>query len=151
MGMYFSTKRLGPISTGHRQWRDPGHCAYVHGYGRYIQFVFACTTLDDKMWVVDFGGLKDIRRWLEDQWDHRLLVASDDPLLEEFEELHSKGGINLNILDVTMGWGPGIEGSCKFVYDHVDPIIREQSDNRCWIKRIEIWAHEHNSAIYEIA
>lgn len=68
MGVYYSTKRIGPISTGHRQWRDSGHCSYVHGYGRYVQFVFACTSLDDKMWVVDFGGLKGIRKWLEDQW-----------------------------------------------------------------------------------
>ena len=150
MGVYYSTKRIGPISTGHRQWRDPGHCSFVHGYGRYVQFVFACTTLDDKMWVVDFGGLKDIRKWLEDQWDHRLLIASDDPLLDTFKDLHEKGGIDLHVMDVTKGWGPGIEASCKFVHDHIDPLIREQSDHRCWIKRVEIWEHENNSAIYEV-
>ena len=44
--MYRSTKKIGPISTGHRQWRDDGHCSYVHGYGRYVQFTFASDALD---------------------------------------------------------------------------------------------------------
>ena len=37
---YFSTKRFGPICTGHRQWRDDGHCKYIHGYGRHVQVTF---------------------------------------------------------------------------------------------------------------
>ena len=36
-----SSKRIGPISTGHRQWKDKGHCSFVHGYGRYVEFTFA--------------------------------------------------------------------------------------------------------------
>lgn len=30
-------------------------------------------------------------------------------------------------MDVTKGWGPGIEASCKFIYDHIDPIIQEKT------------------------
>jgi len=148
MAFYFSTKKLGPISTGHRQWRDTKHCSYVHGYGRYVQFVFGCKSLDDRQWVVDFGDLKDVKKWLEDQWDHRLLIASDDPLLPNFEELHELGGCNLNVMDVTQGWGPGIEGSCKFVYDHVNPMVLQKSNYRCWVAKIEIWEHDLNSAIF---
>ena len=47
--MYRSTKKIGPISTGHRQWRDDGHCRYVHCYGRYVQFTFA----SDKHDIID--------------------------------------------------------------------------------------------------
>jgi 6-pyruvoyltetrahydropterin/6-carboxytetrahydropterin synthase len=147
--MFSSTKRLGPISVAHRQWRDEGHCSYVHGYGRIIQFTFTCTDLDAKMWVVDFGGLKDIRKWLESEWDHRLLIASDDPHLKEFETLHEKGLVNLNVMDVTKGYGPGIEGSCKYVYDNVNPMIDFLTEGRCKIAKVEIWEHENNSAFYK--
>ena len=146
--MYFSTKRFGPISTGHRQWRDDGHCAYVHGYGRYVKITFTCNSLDDKMWVQDFGGLKDIRKWIESEWDHRLLIASDDPLLPEFQKLHELGGCNLNVMDVTKGYGPGIEASCKYVFDHVNSNIVINSKGRVWVDQVEIFEHENNSAIY---
>ena len=144
---YKSTKKLGPISVGHRQWKDQGHCAWVHGYGRYIQFTFE-GELDHRQWVMDFGDLKDIKQWLEDQWDHRLLLASDDPHISDFEKMHELGTMNINIMDVTKGWGPGIEASCKFVFDHVSPLIDEKTDGRVKLVQVEIWEHERNSAVY---
>ena len=96
--MFTSSKRIGPISTGHRQWKDKGHCSFVHGYGRYVEFTFACDERDEKGWVMDFGDLRDVKKWLEDEWDHRLLLAHDDPLLEEFKKIDKIGGCNLNIM-----------------------------------------------------
>ena len=144
-----STKKLGPISVGHRQWRDKGHCAWVHGYGRYIQFTFE-GELDERQWVMDFGDLRDVKQWLEEQWDHRLLLASDDPHLGQFQNMHSLGTMSINIMDVDKGWGPGIEASCKFVYDHVQPIIAQKTNGRVTLTKVEIWEHERNSAVYTV-
>ena len=148
MNKFKSTKKLGPISVGHRQWRDDGHCRFVHGYGRYVQFTFS-GELDHRQWVMDFGDLKDIKKWIEQQWDHRLLLASDVPHLEDFKKMHELGTMNINVMDVEQGWGPGIEASCKFVYDNVQPIIAEKTNGRVQITKIEIWEHDLNSAIYE--
>ena len=97
---------------------------------------------------MDFGDLKWVKKWLEDQWDHRMLIASDDPLLPEWERLHAVDGINLNVMDVGKGYGPGIEASCKFVFDNINPKIKELTNNRVWIDNVEIYEHEFNSAIY---
>ena len=142
-----STKKLGPISVGHRQWRDDGHCAWVHGYGRYIQFTFE-GELDHRQWVMDFGDLKDVKQWLEKQWDHRVMIASDDPQLDKLKEMHDLNIMNINVMDVEKGWGPGIEASCKFVYDHVMPLIHAKTGGRVRLVKVEIWEHERNSAIY---
>jgi len=144
-----STKKLGPISVGHRQWRDKGHCAWVHGYGRYIQFTFE-GELDERQWVMDFGDLRDVKQWLEEQWDHRLLLASDDPHLGQFKNMHALGTMSINVMDVDKGWGPGIEASCKFVHDHVAPMIDKKTDGRVKLSKIEIWEHERNSAVYTV-
>ena len=144
---YKSTKKLGPISVGHRQWKDQGHCAWVHGYGRYIQFTFE-GELDHRQWVMDFGDLRDVKQWLEDQWDHRLLLASDDPHISDFQKMHELGTMNINIMDVTKGWGPGIEASCKFVFDHVSPLIDKKTEGSVKLVQVEIWEHERNSAVY---
>lgn len=145
---FFSTKRFGPISTGHRQWRDNGHCAYLHGYGRTVKVVFGCHNLDDKSWVVDFGALRSFKSWLEGEWDHRMLIASNDPELETFKDLHERKIIDLNILDAEKGYGPGIEASCLYVYDYLNKMVETESNNRCWVQSVEIWEHENNSAIY---
>ena len=144
-----STKKLGPIAVGHRQWRDGGHCAYVHGYGRYIQFTFE-GNLDERQWVMDFGDLKDIKAWIEKEWDHRVLIASDDPQLEKLKEMHELGIMDINVLDVTKGWGPGIEASCKHIYDNVANLIHVKTDGRVKIVKVEIWEHERNSAVYTV-
>ena len=101
------------------------------------------------MWVMDFGYLREIKQWLEEQWDHRTLIASDDPNLEDIKQLHQLGVININIMDVEKGYGPGIEASCKFVYDYVNDWAMKQSRNRVKVSKVEIWEHENNSAIYE--
>ena len=92
--------------------------------------------------------LKGVKKWLEEQWDHRLLLSSDDPLLDEFRKIDELGGCNINVMDVAKGYGPGIEQSCKFVYDHVNPMIIEATDGKAWLEKVEVWEHELNSAYY---
>ena len=141
-----STKRFGPITTGHRQWKDKGHCSFVHGYGRYIRLTFEASELDERGWVMDFGDLKDVKKWIESEWDHRVLIAADDPLLSDLQELESKGGIYLNVLDD--GYYPGIEESCRYLYDKLNPIVKDKTNNRVEITRVEVWEHEINHAEY---
>ena len=147
---YYSTKKFGPITTSHRQWRDQGNCKFIHGYARYVEITFACSSLNEQQWVMDFGGLTEINDWLHQQWDHRLLISSDDPLLQDFKILHDKDGCNLNMMDIHKGWGPGIEASCKFVFDYADKWIKQLTSNRVWVSKIQIWEHEKNSAILSI-
>ena len=141
-----STKRFGPISTGHRQWKHKGHCSYVHGYGRYVSLTFESSELDERGWVMDFGDLKDVKYLIEAEWDHRVLIASDDPLLPQLKELESHGGILLNVLPD--GYYPGIEESCRYLYDMLSPMIQKKTNNRVEITRVEIWEHENNSGEY---
>ena len=154
MGAYFSTKKWGPICTGHRQWRaaelrDSSRCAWAHGYGRHVEMTFAADELDARGWVVDFGDLRQVKNWIEEQWDHRLLLSSEDPLLEDFLALQEKGGCNVNVMDADQGWGPGIEQSCKYLYDNINPMILERTGGRCRIARVQVWEHENNSAVYQ--
>ena len=76
--MFRSTKTFHFLPCAHRQWRDEGHCKFIHGYDRSVQLVFECRELDDKMWVMDFGGLKPIKEWLENLFDNTLLINEDD-------------------------------------------------------------------------
>jgi 6-pyruvoyltetrahydropterin/6-carboxytetrahydropterin synthase len=145
MVKFESTKIIELGSCAFRQWRAEGtHCKYVHGYRLMAKFWFGCQGLDDKNWVINFGGLKEVKKVLQDQFDHTLCIAKDDPLLEHFKELDQIGGCQLRIMD-----GVGIEKTAEWCYKTVDPIIREMSVGRCWVEKVEVWEHELNSAIYE--
>ena len=79
---YKSTKTFGHelgLSSAFRQWKAQSHCRFVHGYALAVKFEFEAEELDVRNWVVDFGSLKSLRKMLEDTFDHKLLVAEDDP------------------------------------------------------------------------
>lgn len=152
--MYKSTKKFGPISTSHRNWkaefnpnRDSRKCALCHGYSRYLQLTFD-GDLDERAWVYDFGDLRFVKQWLDENWDHRTLISANDPKLDKLREMQECGLIALTVIPDQDDWGPGIEGSCKWVYDQINPVIQEKTQGRVSISKVEIWEHENNSAVY---
>jgi len=140
---YQSTKILELGSCAFRQWRADSHCKYIHGYRLIAKFWFSCDTLDDKNWVVDFGGLKELKKTLEYQFDHTLCIANDDPLLQSFRELHRLGAVDLRI----MTGGVGIEKTAEWCFNTANKYIKETTNGRCWVEKVEVWEHDKNSAI----
>lgn len=140
---YFSTKQIELGSCCFRQPRATSHCRHLHGYRLTAKFWFKCNYLDNNNWVVDFGGLKELKNLLEMQFDHTMVIAKDDPLLPEFIKLSEKGACNLRIMD-----GVGIEKFAEWCYNTANSYINKATEGRCSVIRAEVWEHEKNSAIY---
>jgi 6-pyruvoyltetrahydropterin/6-carboxytetrahydropterin synthase len=139
-----STKRFTGFPCTHRQWRAESHCRFVHGYSREFYFEFAASELTKEGWVVDFGGLKELKKWLEHVFDHTFLVAQDDPELETFKELDKRGALMLRVLP-----NPGMEGTALYVYEEASRILEKLYGKRAWITKVVVSENEKNSAIYE--
>jgi 6-pyruvoyltetrahydropterin/6-carboxytetrahydropterin synthase len=139
-----STKSFTGFPCTHRQWRADSHCKFVHGYSREFHFEFAASELTKEGWVVDFGGLKEVKKWLEHVFDHTFLVAQDDPELEAFKALEQRGAIQLRVLP-----NPGMEGTAEYVYQEASKILESLYGKRAWITRVEVCENEKNSAIFE--
>jgi len=138
-----STKIIELGSCAFRQWKADSHCKFIHGYRLIGKFWFECNTLDERNWVVDFGGLKNLKQVLEKQFDHTLCIAGDDPLLNYFQQLHQLGAVDLRI----MPNGVGIERTAEFCFEIADSHVRGITNNRCWVSKVEVWEHDKNSAI----
>ncbi|WP_416839972.1 6-pyruvoyl trahydropterin synthase family protein [Haloferax sp. DFSO52] len=69
------------ISAGHRLLHHDGKCSRPHGHNYEIAVRIA-GELTDEGWVVDKGVVTDVI----DEWDHRFLLESGDPLVEAFEQ-----------------------------------------------------------------
>jgi len=142
---YVSTKIIPMGSTAFRQWKADSHCKLIHGYRLQCKLWFTAEELDDKNWIYDFGGCKEIKNLLEKQYDHTTVVAADDPELDTFKLMSEKGMIDLRIADK----GVGIERTAEWVYETTNKFVTEQTDNRVRVIKVEVWEHEGNSAIYE--
>jgi 6-pyruvoyltetrahydropterin/6-carboxytetrahydropterin synthase len=144
--MYTSTKFIELGSCAFRQYgATHSHCQYLHGYQLKAKFWFGCKELDEKNWVVDFGDLKDLKKILNDQFDHTLCIASDDPELELFKTLEAKGACVLRI----MPKGVGIERTAEWAFNAAQDLINQKYGDRCWVEKVEVFEHENNSALYE--
>ena len=100
--MYKSSKTYGHevgLSSCFRQHRADSHCRFLHGYALSVHFEFEADELDHNNWVIDFGGLKSMKEWLADNFDHRLILASDDPHMEELSCLEDFGLAQIIVLD----------------------------------------------------
>lgn len=116
---YKVTKHYGHelgLSACFRQWRASSHCNKLHGYALAFTLVFEAEELNDNGWVIDFGSLKTIKEYLVESFDHRLLIAGDDPMLEKLIELD-----RLGIADCEV-WPGGV--GCEKFARHIFSFVR---------------------------
>jgi len=150
MAKYLSTKTYGNdrgLSCTFRQWRSThSHCSLIHGYSIGIKLIFESDTLDDRNWVMDFGGLKAFKDWSEWQFDHTLIVAQDDPHLDFFRKMswistiysgvgtqpdlkpHERGALcDLRIVEAV-----GCEKFAELAYRIMNEILEAYKEGRSW-------------------
>lgn len=146
--MWQSTKTYGPevgLSCAFRQWRAESHCLYTHGYALSFKFVFESEALDDNGWVVDFGGLSDLRDNLKRYFDHTTAVAFDDPMMDFFKEARDLSIIDLRVFPR----GVGCERFAEFAHGMAAEIIKKKYGDRITVVSCECSEHGANSATYK--
>jgi 6-pyruvoyltetrahydropterin/6-carboxytetrahydropterin synthase len=145
--IFKSTKTFGHnlgLSACFRQHRADSHCKKLHGYALEIKLTFASHDLDVRNWVVDFGSLKSLKARLEDTFDHRLLVAQDDPMLDNILALGKLG-----LADVVVVESTGCEAFAKLIFESTEVWLHDAGYSpRCWVQEVEVREHGANSALY---
>jgi 6-pyruvoyltetrahydropterin/6-carboxytetrahydropterin synthase len=143
----YQSKKVYPGSEGlsccFRQWRASGsHCRLLHGYALEVELCFGADVLDERNWVVDFGGLREVREFLHHTFDHTLLIAIDDPERERFEALGKQGLCDLRILpDV------GCEAFARTVAEFVSGWLERTGQRpRVHLAYVEVREHAGNAA-----
>ena len=154
MAKYYSTKTYGTdrgFSCCFRQWRAThSHCSFLHGYSLGFKLVFECETLDERNWVMDFGGLKDFKKFLEDTFDHTLVIASDDPEIGTLAKLADSMCADVRIVP-----GVGCEKFAELAFMRMSNLLLEKKKDgsllnmTVQLKSVEVFEHAGNSAIYE--
>ena len=147
---YTSTKEyVDAFPVAYRQWRADSHCNIIHGYAFSMRFYFGTDHLDVRNWAADYGGLGELKDTLKGFFDHRLLVAEDDPHLDLYKGLEDAGIAKLTVLPRL-----GCEGLADMLYKYVNgvyiPDLWGQAEaDRLWCYRVEVRETQTNMAYRE--
>jgi 6-pyruvoyltetrahydropterin/6-carboxytetrahydropterin synthase len=149
---YQSTKRFDNFSVALRQHKaQHSHCQLLHGYAFEFKVWFESKEeieekqLDEMNWIVDFGlfsrnGLKD---WLNDTFDHTLLIEKDDPYVELFKDMEQFKLAKVKVMDRM-----GAESMAKLVFDKFNDVFSKTEGGRIKVVKVECFENNKNSSIY---
>lgn len=98
-----------------RQWRAQSHCNKLHGYAISVEIEFEAKKLNKLNWVVDFGDMQEVKSWLRETFDHKTLVAVDDPKISLFRSMHDDRLCDLVEVEESVGCEAFSEMIGKFV------------------------------------
>lgn len=101
------------IENGHMLSKHPGRCRLPHGHSRRVDLVIRSDRLDENQMVCDFKALKLAVEDYLDQYDHALMVNSDDQILDSLPEQYRA---RLIVLD---GEDPTTEVLARRIYEFV--------------------------------
>ena len=85
MGRYGAAKTFR-FCYGHRIPGHEGRCCDLHGHNARVEIV--CRgDLDELGMVVDFGKINEtVGAWIDEHWDHQMILWAQDPLIEMLRE-----------------------------------------------------------------
>lgn len=144
---YTSTKEyIDAFPVAYRQYKADSHCNLIHGYAFSMKFYFGTNDLDVRNWAADYGGLKELKSILQDQFDHTLLVAESDPNMDLYLQLQERKMAKLTILPRL-----GCEGLSDMLYKFVNGVYIPDNwgpgeAERLWCYRVEVRETQQNMA-----
>jgi len=135
-------KTYRDIPFAHRQpWHD-GHCALIHGHNWAIGLTFACSEPDANGFVVDFGRLKYVKRWIDEHLDHACVLAVDDPLKGA---LIAAAPEAFKLYEVPC---TSCEGLAQHLWQVFNELVMRHESGRVWVTQVELWEDSRNAATF---
>lgn len=150
--MYYVTKTYGHergFSCAFRQWRAESHCRFIHGYALAFELTFQAYTLDHRNWVIDFGDLKHYEDVLRAKFDHKLVIAMDDPQKDLLMQLDVMQAVEVRLTEQV-----GCEAFAEYMFHLIRKDLRLAEKKPGFIQRgldivrVKVSEHGSNSASF---
>jgi 6-pyruvoyltetrahydropterin/6-carboxytetrahydropterin synthase len=106
--------RYHDICAGHRVHNHESKCAHLHGHN--YRFHFTVEGPQDALGrVMDFSVIKEkLCMWLEDTWDHKFIVGTNDPMKSYLQDIDPQGVI-------IVPFNPTAENMAKYMVEVKGP------------------------------
>lgn len=149
--MITCSKLYSDIPFAHRQHNHQGHCALIHGHNWSFEFTFGCDKLDECGFVVDFGDLKWLGTWLKEEFDHKLVLNTDDPALGYLRDtlvnaMPITDGVPGPFAAITVVPNCGAEGLASYIFTTVDHLLAAETNDRVQLVAVKVFEDSKNTA-----
>jgi 6-pyruvoyltetrahydropterin/6-carboxytetrahydropterin synthase len=135
----FRTTRTHEFCYGHRVYKHETKCSHLHGHNARVEFTCEGEQLDDVGRLIDFSVMKStLCQWLEDHWDHRMLLYVEDPI--------SPVLIALDPHVTAVQFNPTAENMARYLVETVGPLVLEGTGVR--LVSCTLWETSKCSATY---
>ncbi len=130
----FRVSREIDFCYGHRLLDYQGKCQHLHGHNGRALITLESSGLDERGMVLDFGEIKNVvNRWVDDNLDHRMILARRDPAVAVLQEL----GEPVFLIDEN----PTAENIAKLIYHFA-------LDKGFPVVEVRLWETPHCYATY---
>lgn len=152
------------IEVAHRLFELPGKCEQIHGHSMWVTMHLVGRVNDLGILAgIEYGDLKKLfRRYLDTEYDHRLLLNASDPFAGPIMQMYRDGDDQFQVngeqtflpgLNAVMG-DPTTENISKWIAkDMESELLRnipQQFDMLSSIN-VEVWETSVNCASYGVA
>ncbi len=122
------------FNYGHRLLDYSGKCAHLHGHNARVWVELSSEKLDTDGMVMDFYKIRDtIGSWIEETFDHKMILAEKDPLAPVLQEMGEPV--------VLMKENPTAEVLARWIF-------QEARKRRLPVSRVTLWETDGNAAVY---
>jgi len=122
------------FDAAHRLYQYSGKCSKIHGHRYRVIVKLGYLAVDEVGIGFDFGRIKStLGEWLDQNWDHKLLLSFDDPL---YRALKDSGVVDPNDIFLT-GGNPTAENMAELLAEEVATIWPEIAERLISIKVYE--------------
>ncbi|MDR1923685.1 MAG: 6-carboxytetrahydropterin synthase [Planctomycetaceae bacterium] len=84
----FTVSRKFTFCYGHRLLNYDGKCSHPHGHNANVKITLQNNKLDQNGMLIDFNKIKQtIGRWLNENFDHKMILCKNDPLVKLLEQI----------------------------------------------------------------
>lgn len=132
-------KKLKDCSIAHRLMDYNGKCENLHGHTYHFEIELKIAGQQENGISVDFNDFKEIDKFLQDNWDHAVLVNSSDKNLIDFLKAEEQRHFLLPN-------NPTAENMCIYLKDLVSSFLKDY--NNIIDIKVRIW--ETDTSICEL-
>lgn len=140
--MNVTIMRQVEFCAGHRLVGHEGKCRNLHGHNYRVELYITGQQLDGVGRVVDFAEINRLfKGWIDENWDHGVLVWNDDRQLIDALSRIEPNKIYL------MPYNPTAENIARYLLNEIGPALTRQIrgyDVR--LTRVVVWENERSSA-----
>lgn len=142
----FQVRKEFTWDASHRLVGHKGKCASVHGHTYRAIVTVQASTLDELGVGIDFGDFSPLGEWIQENWDHAMLLNSSDMMVPMLSIPHEGKKASKTYL---FSSNPTAEVMAQILFEEAERLLPNLRHG-LQVKSVEIFETPKSSVLYSV-